>query len=112
VTSYIDGGLGLKAPLPGRDDDLLTFGIAYSKISSDAAALDLETQLSSGGFFPVRDQEIVLELDYSLQLAPWWTLQADIQQIVHPGGHVPDPLNPAQAIRDAFVVGGRSSIKF
>jgi porin len=112
VASYIDGGLGLKAPLPGRDDDLLTFGIAYSKISRDAAALDRDTQLLGGSFFPVRDQEIVLELDYSLQLAPWWTFQADIQEIIHPGGHVPDPLNPAQAIRDAFVVGGRSSIKF
>ena len=38
--------------------------------------------------------------------------QADIQQIIHPGGHVPDPLNPAQAIHDAFVVGGRSTTKF
>jgi porin len=112
VASYIDGGFGLKAPLPGRDDDVLTLGIAYSKISQDAAALDLDTQLSSGSFFPVRDHEIVLELDYSLQLAPWWTFQADIQQIIHPGGHVPDPLNPAQAIHDAFVVSGRSSIKF
>ena len=71
-----------------------------------------DTQMLTGGFFPVRDQEIVLELDYSLQLAPWWTFQADIQEIIHPGGHVPDPLNPAQAIRDAFVVGGRSSIRF
>ena len=112
VASYVDGGLGLKAPLPGRDDDVLTFGIAYSKISPDAAALDLDTQVFTGAFFPVRDREIVLELDYSLQLAPWWTIQADLQEIVHPGGNVPDPLNPAQPIRDAFVVGARSTIKF
>ena len=112
VSFYVDGGLGLKAPLPGRDDDVLTFGIAYSKISPDAAALDIDTQTFTGGFFPVRDQEIVIELDYSLQLAPWWILQGDLQQIVHPGGNVPDPLNPAQAIHDAFVVGARSTIKF
>jgi porin len=112
VASYIDGGLGLKAPLPGRDDDVLTFGFAYSTISPEAASLDLETQMFSGAFFPVRDQETVLELDYSLQLAPWWTLQADLQQIFHPGGHVPNPLNPPQAIPDAFLVGGRSTIKF
>jgi porin len=91
VESYIDGGIGLKAPLPGRDDDVLTFGIAYSKISRDAAALDL---------------------DYLLQLAPWWQIQADLQQIIHPGGNVPDPLNPAQSIRDAFVAGARTTIKF
>jgi porin len=112
VASYIDGGLGLKAPLPGRADDVLTFGIAYSRISQDAAALDRDTQLFTGGFFPVRDREIVLELDYSLQIAPWWTIQADIQEILHPGGNVPDPLNPARAIPDAFVAGARSTIKF
>jgi porin len=112
LMSYVDGGLGLKAPLPGRDDDVLTFGIAYSTISSDAAALDLDTQAFTGGFFPVRDKEIVLELDYSLQLAPWWLIQADLQQIIHPGGNVPDPLNPAQTIRDAFVAGARTTIKF
>jgi porin len=112
VASYVDAGLGLKAPLPGRDDDVLTFGVAYSKISQDAAALDVDTQLVTGGFFPMRDHEIVFELDYSLQLAPWWTIQADLQQIVHPGGHVPNPLNPPQPIADAFIVGGRSSIKF
>jgi porin len=112
VASYVDGGLGLTAPLPGRDNDVLTLGFAYSRISPDAAALDIETQLFTGAFFPVRDREIVLELDYSLQLAPWWTIQADLQQIIHPGGHVPDPLNPAQAIRDAFVIGARSAIKF
>jgi porin len=112
VESYIDGGLGLKAPLPGRDDDVLTFGIAYSKISRDAAALDLDTGVFTGSFFPVRDKEIVLELDYLLQLAPWWQIQADLQQIIHPGGNVPDPLNPAQTIRDAFVAGARTTIKF
>jgi porin len=112
VASYVDAGLGLTAPLPGRDNDVLTLGVAYSRISPDAATLDTDTQLFTGGFFPVRDGEVVLELDYSLQIAPWWTFQADLQQIVHPGGHVPDPLNPGQAIHDAVVVGGRSTIKF
>jgi porin len=112
VASYVDGGLGLKAPLPGRNDDVLTIGIAYSRISPDAAALDLDTQMFTGAFFPVRDREIVFELDYSLQLAPWWTIQADLQEIVHPGGNVPNPLAPPQPIPDAFVVSARSTIKF
>jgi len=112
VQSYIDGGLGLKAPLPGRDDDVLTFGIAYSMISPDAVALDLSTQFLAGMPLPIRDQEIMLDLDYSFQVAPWWTLQLDGQYINHPGGHAPDPLNPTQAIADAFVGIVRSSIKF
>jgi len=112
VEAYMDGGVGFKAPLPGRDNDVLTFAFALSQISADAAALDRDTQFFTGGFFPVRDREVVLELDYSLQLAPWWTLQADLQEIIHPGGNVPSPVNPPQPIPDAFIIGGRTFIKF
>jgi len=112
VEAYMDGGVGFKAPLPGRDNDVLTFAFALSQISADAAALDRDTQFFTGGFFPVRDREVVLELDYSLQLAPSWTLQADLQEIIHPGGNVPSPVNPPQPIPDAFIIGGRTFIKF
>jgi porin len=112
VQGYVDAGFGWKAPLPGRDDDVLTFGIAYSQISSDAAALDQDTPFFTGTFIPVRDQEILLNLDYSFQLAPWWTLQADAQEIIHPGGNAPNPLNPSQAIPNAFLLAARSTIKF
>ena len=33
VSYYADGGIGLNGPLPGRANDTLTFGVAYSKIS-------------------------------------------------------------------------------
>jgi porin len=112
IEFYIDGGLGLKAPIPGRDDDLLTFGFAYSQISQDAIALDVDNEAFAGMVLPVRDQEIVTGLNYSLQLAPWWTLQPDIQYIFHPGGHAPDPLNPTRSIADAFVGILRTTIKF
>lgn len=112
LESYVDAGFGLKAPLPGRDDDVLTFGVAVSKISSDAAALDQNTPSFTGTVIPVRDQEILFEFDYSLQLAPWWTLQADAQEILHPGGNVQNPLNPPQAIPNAFLLAARSTIKF
>ena len=108
----VNAGVALKAPLPGRDDDILTFGFALSQVSAEAVALDRETQIFTGSFFPVRDREVVLELDYTLQLAPWWTLQADLQEIFHPGGNAPSPLNPPQPIPDAFIIGGRTTIKF
>jgi porin len=112
VAGYVDAGLGLKAPLPGRDDDVVTLGLAYSAISSEASALDIDTAFFTGGPFPVRDHEFLLDLDYSLQIAPWWTLQLDGQYIFHPGGNVPDPFNPARTIADAWVGFVRSTIKF
>src|SRR6516162_4302373 len=49
VEAYMDGGVGFKAPLPGRDNDVLTFAFALSQISADAAALDRDTQFFTGG---------------------------------------------------------------
>ena len=40
VSYYVDGGIGIKGLLPGRADDVLTFGAAYIKVSSDVAAFD------------------------------------------------------------------------
>jgi len=112
VSYYVDGGAGFKGLLPGRANDTLTFGFAYAKISRDAAALDQDLLAINGPPQPIRDYELLFELNYTMQIAPWWTLQPDLQYIVHPGGNVPDPNNPAATVQDAFIVGIRSTIKF
>lgn len=105
VSSYVDGGFGIKGLLPGRADDVLTFGAAYIKVSSDVAALDR----ANGD--AVRSAETVLELSYQAQIAPWWILQPDLQYIIKPnGGQNPD--NPKLSYDHAFLVGLRSTIKF
>ena len=81
------------------------------RISRDAAALDRDT-LAIAPPFPIRDEEVVFEMTYAAQIAPWWIVQPDLQYIVHPGGNVPDPDNPTLTVRNAFVVGVRSAIKF
>ncbi len=106
ISSYIDGGFGIRGPLTFRPDDVLTFGVAYQKISPDAAAAD-----RAAGLPIVRSEEIVFELSYQAQLAPWWIIQPDVQYIVNPGGHVAGP-NPGVAVKNAAIVGMRSTIKF
>ena len=95
--------LGVKGLLPGRGDDVLSFGVAYAKISSDAAALDRDTLALNGPPYPIRDAEVVLELNYAVQIAPWWTIQPDLQYIVHTSG---------KAGSDAKIAGVRSVLKF
>ncbi len=112
ISYYVDGGAGLKGPLPGRDDDVLTFGVAYAKISRDAAALDRDALALNGPPFPIRGEEVVFELSYQAQIAPWWIVQPDLQYIVHPGGSVSDPDNPNAKVGNAFVAGIRSTVKF
>jgi porin len=111
ISYYADGGAGFKGLLPGRADDVLTFGVAYAKISRDAAALDRDT-LGIAPPYPIRDEKVVLEMTYAAQIAPWWIVQPDLQCIVHPGGNVPNPNGPTIAIGNAFTAGIRSTIRF
>ena len=112
ISYYVDGGFGFKGLIPGRSDDTLTFGVAYAKISSGAAALDQDLLAANGPPQPIRDYEMVFELSYAAQIAPWWTVQPDLQYIVHPGGNVPDPNNANGTVANAFIAGVRSTIKF
>jgi porin len=112
ISYHVDGGAGVKGLFSSRPDDLLTFGFAYRRISSSAVAFDRDTLATSGAPYPVRNYEMQVELNYSAQIAPWWTLQADLQHIRHPGGRVSDPANHNGIVKDALVVGVRSTMKF
>jgi porin len=112
ISFHVDGGAGIKGLLPGRSEDLVTFGMAYRRISSRAVALDRDVLATGGAPHPIRDYEMQVELDYSAQIAPWWIIQADLQHIRHPGGRVSDPDNSNLVVKDALVVGVRSTILF
>jgi porin len=112
VSWYVDGGIGIKGPIPGRADDTLTFGVAHSQVSSDAAALDRDTLTLNGAPYPIRNSETVFELSYIVQIAPWWSLQPDIQYILRPGGNAPDPDDPNRSVGNALVIGARSTMTF
>ena len=112
ISFHVVGGVGIKGLLPSRHDDVLTFGTAYRRISSSAVALDRDRLAANGAPYPIRNYEMQVELNYSARIAPWWTLQADVQHIRHPGGRVPDPANPNLIVKDALVVGVRSTMKF
>ncbi len=112
VSRYIDGGIGFKGIFFGRKDDVLTLGVAHSKISKDAAALDQDILALNGPPFPIRNAETVFEASYIMQLASWWKLQPDFQYIVKPGGNVPNPNDASKTVGNAVVVGVRSTINF
>lgn len=111
IAYYVDGGLGWKGPFAGRPDDTLTFGVAYAKISGDAVSADRDALAISGPPYAVRSSETVLELNYTARITPWWTIQPDVQYIIHPnGGQNPD--DPTRGLNHAFVAGIRTTIAF
>jgi porin len=110
IQFYLDAGLTYKGLIPTRGDDTAGIGASFARIGANARGLDRDVQFFSNPLFPVRDQEIVLELTYQAQLTPWLTLQPDLQRIFHPGGYVQNPDGSIR--RNALVLGLRSALTF
>jgi porin len=110
ISFYADGGLVYKGLIPRRPDDKIGLAAAYARVGNNARGLDVDTGLFGNFFFPVRSGETMFELMYQAQLAPWWTLQPEMQYIVRPAGGV---LNSDGSLRpNAWVIAIRSSINF
>ncbi len=107
VTWYADGGFGFKGPLADRPDDVLTIGVAYGRISNEAALADR----LAGPPTPVRDHEALVEVSYNISVAPGWSVQPDLQYVIHPGGNIAKPTGTG-TIRDALVLGVRTTLNF
>jgi porin len=115
VDYYADGGLTYAFDDKGMD--AVGLGIAYARISDAATGLDRDARFFSGAVRPIRDHELAVELTYHAQpkaWPPWLLVQPDLQFILHPGGHVPDPTDPTgrRAIRNAVVIGMRTGVSF
>jgi len=112
VNFYLDAGLTYKGAINGRDSDTVGLGVAYARISDTASKLDSDTARFTGGLYPIRRHETVLELTYQAQLTPWWQLQPAAQYVFNLNGGVPNPQSPAKRLGDAAVFGLRTTVTF
>ncbi|NUX59492.1 carbohydrate porin [Paraburkholderia youngii] len=108
----INGGVVLKAPFKGRDNDSVGLAVSYANVSSSASALDRDIATFQTPGYPVRSAETVIEAMYQYQVAPWWLLQGELQYIFHPGGGIPDPNNSGARIGNEAVAGLRTVVTF
>ncbi|MEZ5874252.1 MAG: carbohydrate porin [Hyphomicrobiales bacterium] len=100
VDFYFDGGFTFTGMIPGRPRDAFAVGFAYTKISDDASAFDVDS-----GEPVARNYESLVEVAYTLELTEGWILQPDFQYFWNPGGRV-------AGVDDAAVVGARTTITF
>lgn len=114
ISFYLDCGLALQGPFASRPDDILGLGVAYARVSPQAAAADRDTVAITGTPIPIRDYEAVIELNYRIALARDWSMQPNLQYIIHPGGNIANPNVPGGVtpIPNAFVLGLRTQLKF
>jgi porin len=101
---YLDGGITFNGVIPGRPDDSFGIATAYGHISSGIRGSVANENTFNGTSLPEPDAEQSIEVTYSAKITPWWTVQPDVQFIVHPGG--------SSAIPDALVLGCRTTIVF
>ena len=110
IDFYFDTGLVYTGLLPSRPDDKTGFAVAYVHISDRARQLDRDTAFFTTPGFPIRSSEVGLEFTYQAKIAPWWTLQGDLQYIIRPSGGV---LNDDGTFRrDVWVTALRSVVSF
>jgi porin len=100
VDFYFDGGVTFTGMIPGRPADALAVGFAYTGISNQASAFDIDA-----GEPVARNYEALIEICYTFEIKQGWTLQPDFQYIFQPGGNVAGD-------SDATVLGARTSISF
>ncbi len=112
MSFYADGGVNCIGLLAQRPSDSFGLAAAFSRMAPSLAAYDQDAAFFSGELSPSRDYELAVELTYQAMVVPGWTVQPDLQYIVHPGGGAADPANPAQRIPNAFVIGMRANVTF
>jgi porin len=107
----VNAGVTLKAPFVGRNDDIVGLGLAYIQVGNHSHDLDVDSQRQADGPYGVRTDETALEATYLYQLAPWWTVQGDLQYTFNAGAGQ-NPNDPTQPLHNTSVVGIRTTITF
>ena len=106
----VNGGVTMKAPLPGRDEDTAGIGFGVANVSNRVAGLDRDRFLFGGDYVPMRGAETFVELTYQIQVTPWLQVQPDFQYFWMPGGGVVNPADPTRRIGNEAVFGIRTNI--
>ena len=110
INFYADAGLLYKGLNVRRPDDKVGVAAGYARVGDNARGLDSDIGSFGNFFYPVRSGEVMVEMIYQAQIAPWWMLQPEIQYIFRPGAGV---LNSDGSFRqNAWVIALRSALNF
>jgi porin len=105
LATVANGGFTYTGLFPQRDEDRLGLGFIYAQVSRDLRRSEkADRDINGASIAALSDFEAAIELTYEMNINAWWTIQPDLQVILHPGG--------SSAIRNAVVVGLRTTIIF
>jgi porin len=107
IDFYWEAGFTFTGMIASRPDDVLGIGFAYTGISDDASAAQ-----AIAGEEIILDYEALIEVSYTAEIVPGFTIQPDFQYFWNPGGHAADPDDPTKAVENAAVIGVRSTVNY
>ena len=114
IDLYADGGIEFIGLSDSRPDDKFGIAAGYAHVSKRAQSLDADYQAFVNANWPARNFEGLLTAVYQYQIRDGWTLQPNLQYIIHPGGGATNPSGPlaGRALKNAAVLGIRTTLKF
>lgn len=114
IDLYVEGGITLAGLINARPNDVMGIGLAYTHISDRASRLEQDTHFFNGTFGSVRSYETLLEISYTAEIMPGWSLQPDFQYYWNPGGHVPHPddTDNARLLESTAILGLRTKVVY
>ncbi|HEY0185805.1 MAG TPA: carbohydrate porin, partial [Rhodopila sp.] len=108
---FIEAGMNWMGPFAGRENDTFGVAVSYLGISPATRRLGRDVAAFSATGPGFAGNETVVEATYQYQVAPWWTVQPDLQVVINPGAGIPSSFS-STALKNAVVAGIRSSITF
>jgi porin len=107
VDFYTDAGIVFSGFVERRPHDSFGAAFGYTYISERVREADRD----AGGAI-VHNYEALFEINYKAEIIPGFIVSPDFQYSWNPGGHVEDPVRPGSAVRDAAVIGIRTTINY
>ena len=100
----LDAGFVYRGLIPTRDWDTISLAASHLEFSDDLRRAQEDINAFAPGSFVPADYEDVVELNYKIQATAWWTIQASLQHVFHPGG--------SSAVPDATALILQTSLRF
>jgi porin len=90
IPNFYDAGILQHGVFPGRPDDTLALGYAIASFNPRLRVPEQSLQALNPAV-PITGSESMLELNYTLQIKPWLTLQPGVQYVMDPSGNASIP---------------------
>ena len=101
---FVAGGGVYQGTFKQRDGDFVSLLMAYARYNDRLTRFQEDRDAEAPGTVGIQHYESILELDYNVQMAPWFSLRPNLQYVINPGG--------TGKIPDAFVIGLYTKVAF